>query len=73
MKRSETAAGTPIIEFTPEEYDAYLEREVRCGVGMSRAEFVRAYTAGELDDADAAVGELVGLLRIGQNGHRAVA
>ncbi len=73
MKRSETEAGTPIIEFTPEEYDAYLEREVRRGVGMSREEFVRAYSAGELDDADAAVGELVGLLRIGQNGHRAVA
>ncbi len=73
MKRSETEAGTPIIEFTPEEYDAYLEREVRRGIGMSRAEFVRAYSAGELDDADAAVGELVGLLRIGQNGHRAVA
>jgi hypothetical protein len=73
MKRSETEAGTPIIEFTPEEYDAYLEREVRRGVGMSREEFVRAYTAGELDDADAAVGDLVVLLRIGQNGHRAVA
>ena len=73
MKRSETEAGTPIIEFTPEEYDDFLEREVRRGIGMSRAEFVRAYTAGELDDADAAVGDLVVLLRIGQNGHRAVA
>lgn len=30
---------------------------------MSVEEFVRAYEAGELDDADPAVGDLVGLRR----------
>jgi hypothetical protein len=73
MTRSETNAGTPVVDLTSEEYDAYLEREVGCATGMTAAEFVRAYSAGELDDADPAVGDLVGLLRIGQNGHRAAA
>jgi hypothetical protein len=40
---------------------------------MSVAAFTAAYLAGKLDDADPAVGQLVGLLRIGQNGHKAVA
>jgi hypothetical protein len=73
MKRSETNAGTPVIDLTPEEYDAFLDREVGRAAGMTAAEFVRAYSAGELDDADPAVGDLVVLLRIGQNGHRAAA
>ncbi len=53
------------------EYDAYLEGEVQRGAGLSVAEFVQAYEAGQLDDADPAVSDLVGLLRIGQNGDRA--
>jgi hypothetical protein len=73
MTRSETDAGTPVIDLTREEYDAYIEREVRRAAAMTPAEFARAYTAGELDDADPAVGDLVGLLRIGQNGHRPAA
>jgi hypothetical protein len=40
---------------------------------MSVAEFRRAYAAGELEDGDVAVDQLVGLLRIGQNGHSAAA
>ena len=40
---------------------------------MSVAEFTEAYTAGEVDDAHPAVGQLVGMLRIGQNGHKAAA
>jgi hypothetical protein len=74
MQVTYTAAGTPIIDLTPEEYAAHLEREVQSAMGgMSVAEFTRAYTAGELDDADVAVDEMVGLLRIGQNGHKAAA
>ncbi len=71
MTVDETAAGTPVVTFTEEEYDAYLQGEVQSGTGLTVAEFVRAYEAGELDDADPAVGDLVGLLRIGQNGDRA--
>jgi hypothetical protein len=70
---TETAAGTPIVERTPEEYAAYLERQVRREIGMSVAEFERAYTAGELKDGDVAVDYVVSLLRIGQNGQSPVA
>jgi cytidylate kinase len=70
MKITETAAGTQIVERTPEEYDAYLERQVQREMGMSVAEFERAYAADELDDADVAVDYVVSLLRIGQNGHQ---
>lgn len=73
MTITETAAGTPVIDLTEEEYAAHLEREVQSAIGMTVAEFTRAYTAGELDHADPAVDELVGLLRIGQNGHKAAA
>lgn len=71
MTVDETSAGTPVVEMTQAEYDAYLEAEVRRATGFTVEEFVRAYKAGELDDAEPAVSELVGLLRIGQNGHRA--
>lgn len=54
---------------TAAEYEAYVEREVERALGMSADEFRNAYSAGDLDDADPAVSELVGLLRIGQNGH----
>jgi len=73
MEITYTAAGTPVIDLTPEEYDAYLERETQAAIGMSVAEFTRAYLAGELEDGDMAVDHLVGLLRIGQNGHKAAA
>lgn len=68
MKITETDTGTQIVERTPEEYAAYLERQVQREMGMSVAEFTRAYAAGKLDDADVAVDYLVSLLRIGQNG-----
>jgi hypothetical protein len=73
MTVDETPAGTPVVEFSREEYDAYLAAEVQGAVDMTVDEFVSAYEAGELDDADPAVAELVGLLRIGQNGHRRAA
>ena len=70
MTVHETAAGTPVLSFTQDEYNGYLEGEVRRVIGMTPAEFARAYEAGTLDDGDPAVDELVGLLRLGQNGHR---
>ncbi len=69
MVVSETSSGTPVVEMTAEEYAAYLEREVRRATGLSAQDFRRAYLAGELDEADPSVSDLVGLLRIGQNGH----
>jgi hypothetical protein len=70
MTIRETPAG---VEFSRDEYDAYLEAEVRRAAEMTVGEFVRSYEAGLLDDADPAVAELVGLLRIGQNGDRRAA
>jgi len=72
MNVTYTAAGTPVIDRTPEEYAAYLERRVQREIGMSVAEFRRAYAAGELDLGDMDVFYVAGLLRIGQNGHKAV-
>ena len=63
------SSGTPVVEMTAEEYAVYLEREVRHATGLSAQDFRRAYLAGELDEADPSVSDLVGLLRIGQNGH----
>jgi hypothetical protein len=73
MTRSETDAGTPIIEFDAKEYTAFLDQEARKRMGMSAEEFTRRYLAGDLDDVDPDVPLLVGLLGIGQNGHHAAA
>jgi hypothetical protein len=73
MNVTHTAAGTPVIERTPEEYAAYLERQVQREIGMSVAEFTDAYLTGKVDHTHPAAGYLVSLLRIGQNGHKAVA
>jgi hypothetical protein len=69
MMVTKTPGGADFIEMTPEEYADYVERRVQAAVGMAPEEFRRAYLARELDDADPSVSELVGLLRIGQNGH----
>jgi hypothetical protein len=62
MKVTYTDAGTPIIERTPEEYAAHLERHVHNAIGMSVAEFTDAYLAGELEDGDVAVDEIACML-----------
>lgn len=36
---------------------------------MSSTEFRRAHLAGELDESNPSVSELLGVLRIGQGGH----
>lgn len=68
MQVTYTAAGTPVIDFTPEEEGAYQERHVQREMGMSVAEFKRACAAGELRDRVPDVDDIVGFLRIGQNG-----
>ena len=73
MQVTHTPAGTPVVKLTDEEYQAYLERETQAAIAMSVAEFTKAYLAGDFEDGDMAVDHLVGLLRIGQNGHKAVA
>jgi hypothetical protein len=63
-----TDAGTEVYEPSVQEYAEYLEARAKALSGMSVAEFMSAYEAGDLGDADAGVSELVSLLRIGQNG-----
>jgi len=71
VRRDTTVA--PIVRFTPEQWAAYLEHEVQSAVGMSVAEFRRAFAAGELDAGDMDVFSVTALLRIGRNGNKAVA
>jgi len=73
MTRTETPAGTPVLEFDGEEYARFLDEEVRGRMGISAQEFAEQYLAGRLDDADPDVPLLAGLLLIGQNGHRPAA
>jgi hypothetical protein len=63
----------PIVRFTPKQWAVYLEREVQSAVGMSVAEFRRAFAAGELDSGDMDVFSVTGLLGISRKGHNAVA
>lgn len=70
--RRETGVA-PIVRFTPKQWAAYLERQVQREVGMSVAEFKRAFAAGELDAGDMDVFYVTGLLDISRNGHSAVA
>ncbi|MGE5282563.1 MAG: hypothetical protein ACM3N0_09650 [Chloroflexota bacterium] len=63
-----TDAGTEVYEPSAKEYAEYLEARTQALAGMSVAEFRGAYEAGDLDEADPGVSELVALLRIGQNG-----
>jgi hypothetical protein len=70
MTRSETAAGTPVIEMTAAEYEDFLESEVRSRLGISLSEFADRYVSGALDDADPNVSLLAMWTGMGQNGHR---
>jgi len=70
MTRSETEAGTPVIEMTAGEYRDFLDGEVQRCLQMSLGEFERRYQAAELDDSDPDVGWLAVLTGMGQNGHR---
>jgi hypothetical protein len=73
MTRNETAAGTPVVGMTPEEYSDFLESEVRSRADMSLDEFERRYRDGALDDADPDVELLAVLIGAGQNGHQVAA
>ena len=63
-----TEAGTVVYEPTQEEYAAYLDRIVWDAMGRSVADFKQAYEDGELDETNTVVGDLIALLRIGQEG-----
>ena len=66
MTVDHTPSGTPVIELDEREYRAFLEREVRRGTGLSVDEFVRRFEAVARRD-DPEVGDLAGLLWLGQN------
>lgn len=73
MTKTETPAGTPLLELDGDEYARFLDEEVRMRMGISAQAFTEQYLAGTLDDADPDVPLLAGLLWIGQNGHRSAA
>ena len=53
-------------ELTPEEARAEFDRRARQLLGMSGAEFLRRYDAGEVDDDDDRVAELAFLSPLGR-------
>ena len=69
-RRDTTVA--PIVRFTPKQWAAYLERQTQREMGISVAEFKRAFAAGELDNHHA-VGYLAGKILISENGSKAAA
>lgn len=73
MTRTETPAGTPVLDLDGHEYGRFLEEETQARMGMSVAEFTQRYLGGQLDDADPDVPLIVGLLWIGQNGRSGAA
>jgi hypothetical protein len=73
MTHSETSAGTPVIEMTPEEYQDFLEAEARARLGISLNEFTTRYSAGQLDDSDPDVPLLAMWADMGRNGHKVAA
>ncbi len=66
MTRNETDAGTPVLDFTEDEYREFLDQEANRRLGMGAEEFVRRYRAGDLDDSDPDVGMLAALIAVGQ-------
>jgi hypothetical protein len=73
MTRSETDAGTPVLEMSAEEHERFLDEEARRRLGVSVAEFRRRYRTGELDDSDPDVALLAVLTAVGQNSDQAPA
>ncbi|MGN6030085.1 MAG: hypothetical protein ACTHQE_00325 [Thermomicrobiales bacterium] len=48
----ETGFEPDVIYLSPDEWMVLFERDVRDAFGVSAAEFVRRYRAGEYDDSD---------------------
>jgi hypothetical protein len=69
-KARQDTTPAPIVRFTPEQRAAYLERQTQREMGISVAEFRRAFAAGELDNHHA-VGYLAGKILISENGRAA--
>jgi hypothetical protein len=64
------ATPSDVLEFTKEEYEAFLAEEVdRWDGDMTLADFISAFCSGELDDRDPEVSRLAALVGLGQNGH----
>jgi hypothetical protein len=63
-------AETELIELSRGDYEAFLARELKAGVGLDLATFLKRYADGKLDEADPEVARLAALLGVGQNGHR---
>jgi len=59
---SQARPKTASVELTPAESHALFERKSQSLLGLSRADFLTGYTAGELDANDASVDQLLMLL-----------
>lgn len=69
MTKATTPSGTPVLEFSPSEWDTYLLDEVERATGLRSIEdFEAAYQGGQLDEDDPNVSALASLLWVGQDG-----
>lgn len=72
MTKTETTAGTPIVEFTLDEWEHYVADEIQRALGFESVEaFQAAYAAGDVDEDNPETAAIVSLLSIGQNGQLA--
>lgn len=63
MTSESTPEGREVLIMDDAEFSAFVDEQVRLGTGYDGATaFVRAFRAGELDDADPAVSELLVVL-----------
>ena len=64
-----TQAGTAIYEPSTAEFDSLLDAIAKARLGMSMAEFQKAYKRGELDEASPSVSYLLALAGTRANGN----
>ena len=69
MTKATTPSGTPVLKFSPDEWESYLLDEVQRATGLrSIEEFEAAYRGGQFDEDDPNVSARVALL--GRAGRR---
>lgn len=70
MTTETTSAGGDVLIMDDGEFSAFLDAEIQDATAFATVgEFVSALNAGEIDDADPAVSEMLVLIGLGRNGH----
>jgi urease accessory protein UreF len=65
-----TKGGAAVYKPSAEEFEAFVENQVRTLLGIDTAAFVEKYRAGTLDRSNPAVSEVAALIEVSQPSHR---